>query len=208
VQFCFTITNFNIRHYSRKNDGKLVIDRVISDTTDYRENNATIRQDISISHDIDIRDVRNSINLVYSNSKRNDLIEDRSVDFTFNTMSSQMVRAGVKSTFGFPLVTNISFSTNKNESGLSSTPYEFTSLSLRGQYDFFNEQVRTIAGYSLTNGSGIADFTQNNVYISARYKFLRIHQIDGRLKYTMIDDRKSDESFNDLSFSLIYSMAL
>ena len=118
-----------------------------------------------------------------------------------------MIRFGVSSVYPFPLKTNLNISTNKNESGLSSKPIEFVTLSMRGQYDFFDAALSTIAGYQLTNASGLVDFTQNNMYIAGYFKFLKINQVRGRLSYTRIDDRTGNEKFNDVSFMMTYSIA-
>ncbi len=175
--------------------------------SDKREDNMTIRQNIRISHLVELGGVKNSISITYVNSNRSDGYKDRPPGFSFNSVNSSMIRFGVSSAYPFPLKTNLNISTNKNESGLSSKPIEFVTLSMRGQYDFFDAALSAIAGYQMTNASGLVDFTQNNMYIASYLKFFTIHQIRGRLSYTRIDDRTSNEFFNDVSFMMTYSIA-
>ncbi len=210
--------NFNTRHYSRSNDiteldtsyyyddyGNVIEDSL--KLSDKREKNMTIRQNIQISHLIELGGVKNNISVTYVNSERSDGLDNRPAGFTFNSVSTSMIRFGVSSVYPFPLKTNLNISTNKNESGLSSKPIEFVTLSMRGQYDFFDAALSAIAGYQMTNASGLVDFTQNNMYIAGHFKFLKINQVRGRLSYTRINDRTGNENFNDVSFMMTYSIS-
>lgn len=197
--------NLSTRHYSRGND----LDEI--DTLalrDYRNDDLTMTQNISISHLVELADIRNNISITYVNSDKKDRIKDRSELFTYTSseMTTSMIRVGVQSTFQFPLKTNVSLSTNKSKSGISDKPYEFIALGLQGEYGFLDGDLQTLAGYRITNGSGLAEFTQNNIYVGGFYKFLKIHQVRGRFNYTRLNDRISKEKFNDYSFLLTYSL--
>ena len=211
--------NFNTMQYSRKNDIETIDTTFYYNLTtptlidsfklrDKRESNMTMRQDITISHLIEFGGVKHNINLSYANSDRSDLVSGRVAGFQFNSMSTSMISFGINSTFKFPLKTYLKISTNKNESGLASKPYQFLSLATQGQYDFLNGQISVLGGYNLMNGSGLVDFSQHNIYIGAYYRIFKIHMLRGRVNETLISDRLSDERFNDLSFSLSYSVEL
>lgn len=211
--------NFNTMQYSRKNDIETIDTTFYYNLTtptlidssklrDKRESNMTMRQDITISHLIEFGGVKHNINLSYANSDRSDRVSGRVAGFQFNSMSTSMISFGINSTFKFPLKTYLKISTNKNESGLASKPYQFLSLATQGQYDFLNGQISVLGGYNLMNGSGLVDFSQHNIYIGAYYRIFKIHMLRGRVNETLISDRLSDERFNDLSFSLSYSVEL
>lgn len=211
--------NFNTMQYSRKNDIETIdttfyyndlVPTIIDSVylRDKRESNMTMRQDITISHLIEFGGIKHNLNISYANSDRSDRVSGRIDGYQFNSMSTSMISFGVNSTFKFPLKTSLKISNNKNESGLAAEPYSFLSLATQAQYDFLKGQISLIGGYNLMNGSGLVDFSQHNVFISAYYRFLKIHTLRGRLNETLISDRLSDEKFNDLSFSLSYSVEL
>ena len=211
--------NFNTMQYGRKNDIETLDTTYYYNPTtptvvdsfllrDKRESNMTMRQDITISHLIEFGGVKHHFNISYANSDRSDRVSGRVAGYQFNSMSTSMISFGINSTFKFPLKTSLKISTNKNESGLASKPYNFLSIATQGQYDFLKGKISVLGGYNLMNGSGLVDFSQHNVFIGAYYRFFKIHTLRGRLNETLIADRLSDESFNDLSFSLSYSVEL
>ncbi|MBL7066813.1 MAG: hypothetical protein ISS29_03010 [Candidatus Marinimicrobia bacterium] len=209
--------NFNTMHYGREND--LGLDDI--DTTfnydpdsvllstvykDLRESNSTIRQDFRISHIVEVADIKNTINITYANSDRGDRITARVPGYQFNETSTSMLAFGINSNFSFPLKTNIKFSTNTTKSTLVENPYELFTMMLRGTYDFFDGKLVSELGYNLTNGSGMIDFTKNNVYTGGMYRFLEMHQLRWRLRYSLLNDRLSGDTFNDLSFMVNYTL--
>lgn len=209
--------NFNTMHYGRQND--LGLDDI--DTTfnydpdsvllstvykDLRESNSTIRQDFRISHIVEIADIKNTINITYANSDRGDQITDRVPGYQFNATSTSMLAFGINSNFPFPLKTNVKFSTNTTKSTLIENPYELFTMMLKGRYEFFDGKLVTELGYNLTNGSGMIDFTKNNIFTGGMYRFLEMHQLRWRLHYSLLNDRLSGDTFNDLSFMVNYTL--
>ena len=211
--------NFNTMHYGRQNDldvEAIKIDSVFHDVVidsiigfsykDPRESNSTIRQDFRISHIVEIADIKNTINITYANSDRSDRITDRVPGYQFNETSTSLLAFGINSSFLFPLKTNVKFSTNTTKSTLVEKPYELFTMLLRGKYEFFDGKLVTELGYSLTNGSGMIDFTKNNVFMGGMYRFLEMHQLRWRLRYSLLNDRLSGDTFNDLSFMVNYTL--
>ncbi len=208
--------NLNTMQYSRKNDINTIdtiwistVEPISYRLSDNRESNMTIRQDIRIEHKIDILNVKNTVSFNYANSDRSDrLASSRLTGYAFSSMTTSMLGFGLNSTFPFPLKTSFRLSNNHNESGLSTKPYDFVSVSGQAEYSFWRGMLSTIGGYSLTNGKGLVDFTQQNVFLGVQLKFFNIHQLRGYGSFTNLNDRTSSEVFNDFSFFLTYSMAL
>jgi len=209
--------NINTMHYGRQND--LGLDDI--DTTfnydpdsvllstvykDLRESNSTIRQDFRISHIVEIADIKNTINITYANSDRSDRITDRVPGYQFNETNTSMLAFGINSSFSFPLKTNVKFSTNTTKSTLIEKPYELFTMMLRGRYEFFDGKLATELGYNLTSGSGMIDFAKNNVFMGGMYRLLEMHQLRWRLRYSLLNDRLSGDTFNDLSFMVNYTL--
>ncbi|MBU4446441.1 hypothetical protein KJ656_15395, partial [bacterium] len=168
--------------------------------------NSTIRQDFRISHIVEIADIKNTINITYANSDRSDRITDRVPGYQFNESSTSMLAFGINSNFPFPLKTNVKFSTNTTKSTLVENPYELFTMMLRGRYEFFDGKLATELGHNLTSGSGMIDFTKNNVFTGGMYRFLEMHQLRWRLRYSLLNDRLSGETFSDLSFMVNYTL--
>lgn len=211
--------NFNTMHYGRQNDldvEDIQIDSVFHDVVidsiigfiykDRRESNSTIRQDFRISHVVEIADIKNTINITYANSDRSDRITDRVPGYQFNATSTSMLAFGVNSSFPFPLKTNVKFSTNTTKSTSIKKPYELFNMMLKGKYEFFDGKLTTELGYNLTSGSGMINFTKNNIFTGGMYRFLEMHQLRWRLRYSMLNDRLSGDTFNDLSFMFNYTL--
>jgi hypothetical protein len=211
--------NFNTMHYGRQNDldvEDIIIDSVFHDVVldsiigftykDLRESNSTIRQDFRISHIVEIADIKNTINITYANSDRSDRITDRVPGYQFNATSTSMLAFGVNSSFPFPLKTNVKFSTNTTKSTQIKKPYELFNMMLRGRYEFFDGKLVTELGYNLTSGSGMINFTKNNVFMGGMYRFLEMHQLRWRLRYSLLNDRLSGDTFSDLSFMVNYTL--
>jgi len=205
--------DLNTMQYGRKNDVAKLDTTWLGSTPadtfsvkDNRESNLTIRQDIRISHNVEFMNVKNTLNLSWANSDRSDRVNDRLPGYIFSSMKTSLVSFSVNSNFPFPLKTNIRFSRNHSESGMTAEPYDFVSFGLQGQYDLFNGHLGTIAGYGITNGSGLAEYTQSNIFAGAVLNFLKVHQLRSNVSYTYLNDRSSNEKFNDLSFYVIYSL--
>jgi len=204
----------NTTQYGRKNDVSQLDTTWLGSTPadtfsikDNRESNLTIRQDIRISHNVEFMKVKNSLNLSWANSDRSDRLATSRLDgYIFSSMKTSLVSFSVNSTFPFPLKTNIRFSRNHSESGITAEPYDFVSFGFQGQYDLFNGHLGTIAGYGITNGSGLAEYTQSNIFAGAVLHFLKVHQLRSNVSYTYLNDRSSNEKFNDFSFYVIYSL--
>ncbi len=203
--------DLNTMQYGRKNDLTQL------DTTwygteadsfsikDNRESNLTMRQDIRISHNVEFMKVKNTLNLSWANSDRSDRL-NRAPGYIFSAMKTSLVSFSINSTFPFPLKTNLRYSSNHSESALTDLPYDFYTFGAQGRYEFFNSALSLIAGGVLTSGKGQAEYTQSNVYGGFIFNFLKIHQLRSNISFTHLDDRTSDEKFNDLSFFVIYSM--
>lgn len=201
--------DLNTMQYGRKND-VTALDTTWSGTDSYtikdnRESNLTMRQDIRISHNVEFMKVKNTLNLSWANSDRSDQLT-RDSSYVFSSMKTSLVSFSINSTFPFPLKTNIRYSSNHSESGLTNLPYDFTTFGLQGQYGLFQGALSLIAGGTLTNGKGQADYTQSNVFGGAVLTLWKVHQLRSNISYTYLDDRASDEKFNDLSFYVIYSL--
>jgi len=174
---------------------------------DNRESNITTRQDIRISHNVTFLNVKNTLNFSWANSDRSDRLTSSRIDgYLFSSMKTSMVSFSINSTFPFPLRTSLRISSNHSESGLTAKPYDFLSFGLQGNYDFLKGALGTYAGYGITNGTGLAEYTQNNIFTGFVFNFLKIHQLRGNLSYTFLDDRSSLETFHDISFFVTYSL--
>ncbi|MGC9365141.1 MAG: hypothetical protein ACP5FZ_11310 [Fidelibacterota bacterium] len=208
--------NITTQSYGREND--LGILDVSYDTTftplgdidtvkikDPRESNVTTKQDFRISHVVTLGEIKNSLNISYANSERNDRIKDRLLGYQFNKTSVSSFSFGVNTAFDFPLKTNIRISSNRSESASQSEPYQLLSLFLRGEYEFFDGKLVPEAGYTLTNATGLVDFTKYDAYTGGLYRLGERHQFRWRLRYVRIDDRLSAEIFNDTSFMMNYT---
>lgn len=210
--------NFNTMHYTRQNDlgianvdtsyeyDPIVTDSLISITfKDPRESNLTIRQDLRISHIVQVGDIKNTLNITYANSERSDRVSNRPEGYSFNATSTSMFSLGVNSTFGFPLRTNLRVTSNTTESALVDDPYRLLSLYLKGRYDLFDGNLSAELGYNLTKGSGMVDFSKNNIFVSGYYRLFDQHQFRWWLQFSHLADRLSGDNYSDLSFRLNYS---
>lgn len=208
--------NITTQSYGREND--LGILDVSYDTTytllgeidtvkikDPRESNVTTKQDFRISHMVMLGQVKNSINISYANSERNDRIKDRSFGYQFNKTSVSSFSFGINTTFAFPLKTNLRLSSNTSESASQAEPYQLLTTLIRGQYEFFDGKLVPEAGYTMTNASGLIDFTKYDLFTGGMYRLGERHQFRWRLRYVRIDDRLSAEIFNDTSFMVNYT---
>jgi hypothetical protein len=205
--------NLSTMQYNRKNDINTIDTTWLTTTsyklTDNRESNMTVRQDIRIEHRIQFLNVKHTLSLSYANSERSDLLKSsRLSGYAFSSMTTSMVSMGVNSQFPFPLKTTLRWSSNHSESGLSSQSYDFISFTGQGEYGFFKDKLTAIAGYTLTNGKGLADFTQQNLFWGAQLTIFKYHQFRGYFSYSNLNDRTSNEVFNDFSFFLTYTMSL
>ncbi|MFH1428399.1 MAG: hypothetical protein ABIH39_01525 [Candidatus Margulisiibacteriota bacterium] len=208
--------NFNTQSYGRQNDLDILdikydttftelgaIDTVV--TKDLRESNVTTRQDFRISHIVKIGEIKNTLNITYANSERNDRIDDRLYGYVFNKTSASSFSFGVNSAFSFPLGTTFKISSNTSESASQAEPYQMFTVLLRGRYEFFEGKLATEAGYTLINGSGLADFTKNDIFTGGMFRLGEDHQFRWRLRYVLINDNITSEVFNDVSFMLSYT---
>ncbi|MBN2601096.1 MAG: hypothetical protein JXR87_03790 [Candidatus Marinimicrobia bacterium] len=207
--------NFNTQSYGRQND--LDINDITYDTTytetgdplysfkDPRESNVTTRQDFRITHIVKVGDIKNTLNISYANSERNDRIDDRLYGYQFNKTSASSFSFGVNSAFAFPLKTNFKISSNTSESESQADPYKMFTVLLRGRYEFFDGKLAAEAGYTLTNGSGLVDFSKHDMFTGGMYQLGEDHQFHWRLRYVNINDRMTNEVFNDPSFMVNYT---
>jgi len=211
--------NLNAMQYGLKNDldtedidttfnyDPVVVDSLVSIVyRDQRKSNMTIRQDFRISHNVEVGPTQNTINITYANSERGDRITDQTPGYRFNATSTSMLSFGLNTTFQFPLKTNVKFTTNTTESSMASNPYELMTVLLKGRYELFDSKLITELGWVFTTGSGMIDFTKNNVFTGATYQLLKMHQFRWRLSYTLLNDRLSGDLFNDLSFQINYTL--
>jgi len=208
--------SFDTRHYSRFNDISGLdtsyfydpLDATVVDSfavRDRRENVLTIRQNVTVSHTVRLGQSRHFLSFRYGTSERSDQIKERPEDHRFNAISTQMMRFGLNSMFAIPLNINFDFSKNENESSLSDQPYEYLSMGLRAQYGFLRGNLESILGYRNTQASGSAEYQQNQIYGELRLKLWRLHRLSGRISYVHIDDKISQQIYNDLSFRASYS---
>jgi len=203
--------DLNTMQYGRKND-LTGLDTTWSGTDSYtisdnRESNLTMRQDIRISHNVELLKIKNTLNISWANSDRSDqLSAERDSSYLFSSLKTSLVTFSINSTFPFPLKTNIRYSSNHSESGLTDLPYDFSTFGVQGQYSLFNEALSLVLGGTLTTGKGQADYTQSNVFGGAVLTMWKVHQLRSNISYTYLDDRTSDQVFNDLSFYVVYSL--
>lgn len=206
--------SFNTQSYGRQND--LDIQDVSSDTTftdtsysvsikDPRESNVTTRQEFRISHVVRLGDIKNTLNLTYTNSERNDRITDRFPGYQFNKISSSNFSFGVNTVFNFPLTTNLRILSNTTESVTYAHPSKLLSMILQGSYKFFDGKLTTDAGYTMTTSSGLVDFSKHDMFSGVIYRLGEKHQFRGRLRYVYWDYRTTNKAYNDLSFLLNYT---
>jgi len=208
--------NFNTQSYGRQNDLNDL--DIVYDTTftelgtvesitvdDPRESNVTTRQDFRITHSVKIADIKNTLNITYANSERDDRIDDRKPGYIFNKTSASSFSFGVNSAFAFPLKTNFKIASNTSESAAQTDPYKMFTVLLRGRYEFFEGKLAAEAGYTLTNGSGLVDFSKHDMFTGGMYQLGQDHQFRWRLRYVNIDDRMTSETFNDFSFLVNYT---
>lgn len=203
--------NITTQSYGREND--LGILDVNYDTTytplgeidtvkikDPRESNVTTKQDFRISHIVMLGQIKNSLNISYANSERNDRIKDRLLGYQFNKTSVSSFSFGINTTFTFPLKTNLRISSNRSESASQAEPYQLLTTLIRAQYELFDGKLIPEAGFTMTNASGLVDFTKFDLFTGGMYRLGERHQFRWRLRYVRIDDRLSAEIFNDTSF--------
>ena len=211
--------SLNAMQYGLKNDlgiedidttfnyDPVVVDSLVSIVyKDPRKSNITIRQDFRISHNVEVGPTRNTINITYANSERSDRIADRIPGYQFNATSTSMLSFGLNTAFQSPLKTNVKFTTNTTKSSTARDPYELMTVLLKGHYELFDTKLITEMGWVFTKGSGMIDFTKNNVFMGATYRLLKMHQFSGRFSYTFLNDRLSGDLFNDLSFQFNYTL--
>lgn len=206
--------NLNTMQYSRKNDiGVIDTTWLTADSyklSDNRESNTTIRQDIRIEHTIEFWQARHTLSFNYANSERKDLLAASRLDgYTFSSMTTSLVGFGLNSTFSFPLKTSFRLSSNHSESGINIQPYDFVTYTGQAEYGgLFNKQLLTLGGFTITNGKGLADFTQQSLFLGAQITLFTNHQLRSYFSYAILDDRTSGEKYNDFSFFLTYTLNL
>ena len=212
--------NFNTMQYIRQNDLGLedvktdtLFDKVVTDSiigykyTDLREDNVTIRQDFRISHNIQFGNIKHNLNVNYANSDRSDRVKLRKPGYQFIGTATSLLAFGINSTFlSLPLKTNLKYSNNKTTSTAISDPYILQTVLVKGRYEFFNGSLAVELSYTLNNGSGAIDFSKHTVATGGMYTLKKIHQFRWSFGYTFLDDRLTDEVFNDISFMAGYSL--
>ncbi len=206
--------NLNTMQYSRRNDLAALDTTFYLDAAgavdsfsvrDNRESNMTMMQSVSLSHQLEFSNIKNNLNINYTTAERSDRIDDRIQGFQFNAMTSSALSVAVNSEFGFPLKTTFRFSSNTNKSSLTEEPYEFTSLTGQGRYNFLDNNLSTYLGYNFIQGKGQAKFTKNKIFAGGYFNFLEQHRISGRFSYTLLDDIDNDQKFNDYHAYFVYS---
>jgi len=175
---------------------------------DPRESNLTTSQNIRISHIVKFSGIKNTLNFNYSNSGRNDRVDDRNEGYQFNKTATSTYTFGVNTTYPFPLRTSINVTSNTSKSSMLVDPYELFMISLRGRYDFFDGRLITELGYTNSVGSGMVDFTKNVIFTGGTFTMFQRHQLRWRIQDSNYNNRLRGEVFNDISFLLNYTILL
>jgi len=212
--------NFNTMQYIRQNDLGIedvdtdtLFDEVVMDSiigykyTDLREDNLTIRQDFRISHNIKFGNIKHNLNINYANSDRSDRVKQRVPGYQFIGTTTSLLAFGINSAFlNLPLKTNLKYSKNKTTTTVISDPYILQTVLVKGRYEFFSGSLAIELSYTLNNGSGAIDFSKHTIATGGMYTLKKIHQFRWRFGYILLDDRLTDEIFNDISFMAGYSI--
>lgn len=157
--------SFGLRNYVRDNGiEELLIQQTGlggSDTTDTREQSITRDFNANLSYSFSTGSVRHSANLSVIQSKLIDefsasrLTPEASRDF-----SNLVQSITLKSEFAMPLVTTISFATNKSQSTLRLNEVDFTAFSGRAEYSLLSNRALTLyTGLRSIRASGARNST-------------------------------------------------
>ena len=199
--------SLNVRNYLRDNGLDLktftIIDTITGqiDTTDRREENATVTSTFSIGYDVEALGYKHKLNLNVSNSERTDEFrEDRDSSFTSSEFSSTQIALVVNTEYNFPLTTQVQFLTNNNESaGLSD--FTYTVFGVGGKYLMLNKKLELNANLKYSTTSGTIEFKETRLGGGARYYITPKQSILGSAEFAnrvqSAGEGKPDESFND-----------
>ncbi|MFQ6618481.1 MAG: hypothetical protein ACE5QV_07320, partial [Fidelibacterota bacterium] len=169
--------NLNVKNYTRDN-GITEIETQIGQIIDNRENNSTVTSIFSINYDVEFLNLKHNLGINIVNSERTDEYKGtRLPDYTSSEMSSRLISFSLRTNYNFPLVTNVSYSTNKNRAAGVAEAYKFDLFSANGEYRMFNEKLRLRGGLKSSFGKGAVDFTELNYNLGVRYDITRKHSL-------------------------------
>ena len=194
--------NFNFRNHNRNNDiDSLAITTLagaLPDTTDRREDNRTRDFSFLINQEVQAFNLQHTVSLGITSSARVDRFGGtRMVGVPTSDIVSNLQSITVRSRFQTPLITTLSFATNKNQAAGQLAPFKYNSVNAQAEYTFPRPNLRAYAGFRFINASGkfgtvgattfnMIDYTQTGLQMGGSLTFARQHEIVldfGVLKY-------------------------
>lgn len=194
--------NFNFRNHNRNNDiDSLAITTLAGaspDTLDRREDNRTRDFSFLVNQEVQALNLQHTISLGVTSSARFDRFGGtRMAGIPASNIVSNLQSITVRSRFQMPLITTLSFATNKNQAGGQLAPFKYNSLNAQAEYTFPRPNVRAYAGFRFINASGkfgtvgaatfnMIDYKQTGLQMGGSITFAKQHEIVldfGVLKY-------------------------
>lgn len=217
---------FNLRNHIRDNG---ISDSVfvklggptLTDTLAFinGENNNSKDWSVQMNYDTQFFNVTHNISVSFINNNRTD-------DFVPTSESSSNVQVfTVRTRYQFPLITTINFARNDNDFGSGLSKFKFTMFGVKGEYAFWNNKLKSYAGFNVTSAEGasvvggiqtsITDYTRTAINFGTRFEISTGHYflLDGNL-INFSDNGKTldgttglltgNPSFSDNIFRLFY----
>ncbi len=167
IQFGFAVNwapglpsvNFNFRNHDRNNDiDSLAITAlagVAPDTLDRREDNRTRDFSFLLNQKVQALNLQHTISLGLTSSARVDRFgAKRMAGIPTSDIVSNLQSITVRSRFQMPLITTLSFATNKNQAGGQLAPFKYNSVNAQAEYTFPRPKLRAYAGFRFIDASG------------------------------------------------------
>ncbi len=198
--------SLNVRNYLRDNGVDLKTFTVdtstgIIDTTDRREENATVTSTFSIGYDVEALGFKHKLNLNISNSERSDEFQaTRDTLFVSSEFNSSQLALVVNTEYDFPLKTQVQFLTNSNETaGLNK--FTYTVFGVGGEYLMLNKKLVLNGNLKYSTTTGSIEFSESRLSVGARYKITVKQSILASAELAQrtqsAGEGKPDESFSD-----------
>jgi hypothetical protein len=176
--------------------------------SDQRENNVTLSRNFRISHSVNLFGIRNQLILYMGVLEKSDRVNNRLNGFQLGEFSNSVFRISINSQFGFPLRTNIYFSSNQNTYLVQSSSVDIRDIGIEGQYQLWQGHLLLLSGYRFTEAAGIFDYIQNNLYFLADLRIAEKHLFRMRLSYSYIKDDVINGRYQDVSWMINYSLVI
>jgi hypothetical protein len=193
---------FSLRNHGRDNGNALIVDNStgIPDTTDLREDNATMDWSVQANYDVNFMQIRHSVSASYIASDRNDNISNPArltpiggslVNLTETSSNVQLF--SVRTQYQIPLTTTFNFVRNENNFASGLNTFSFSLFGGTAEYLWLNQRLRTNFGMNLTSASGvttltattqsITDYTRLGFMLGARFDISSGHfvAVEGQL---------------------------